>query len=358
MEDIDLLGKFDCDIELYKSLAQSMNSLVSALISSSNILPHSISYRVKERSSLARKIQKKDKYSLIEQITDIVGLRIITHYSDEVDRVAEIIENEFLIDSENSIDKRSSLDPDRFGYLSLHYVVQLKPERCNLLEYKRFNDLKFEIQIRSILQHTWAEIEHDIGYKSKVEIPKPIRRKFSRLAGLLEVADDQFVQIRDDLDKYEKTIQETIQSNPENISIDAITVYEYINNSKQLKDLDNKVVKLASLQLNVLEKRDSARYMAGRLVKYLQDFGIDSISRLDKELLENESLILKRARDIRGNNEFASRGISIIYLHQVLMAKFLNKEENINLLNKMGMSSPREREACADYLSNFINQSM
>ncbi|TMP86926.1 hypothetical protein CWC05_10640 [Pseudoalteromonas ruthenica] len=349
MEREKLLEEYESNIDLFRELATSMDSLVNILLSSSAIKPHSVTCRVKERSSLAKKIDKKDKYQDISEVTDIVGLRIISNYSDEVDEIAKIIESEFCIDSSNSIDKRAALDPDRFGYLSLHYVVSLKPERSCLVEYRRFKEIKFEIQIRSILQHTWAEIEHDIGYKSKIEVPKPIRRKFSRLAGLLELADDQFVQIRDDLNEYEKTVQTTIKTTPEKIGIDTISIYEYANNSGVVKEIDMDVAKLANLKLKPLDKDDASRH-----VKYLQFFGVESISDLENELSKNKEYILKRAQDIEGDNQTVSSGISIFYLHQILAAKTLDRTEILGFLNKMSLSLEEDRESFAEYLSNLI----
>ncbi|TMR94372.1 GTP pyrophosphokinase [Nonomuraea basaltis] len=112
------------------------------------------------------------------------------------------------------MDKRKALDPDRFGYLSLHYVASLDTRRAELAEYKRFANNGFEIQIRSILQHAWAEIEHDLGYKSRLGVPSTTRRRFSRLAGLLELADAEFVSIRDELRLYEKRVESDLANQP------------------------------------------------------------------------------------------------------------------------------------------------
>ena len=62
--------------------------------------------------------------------------------------------------------------------------------------YGELNNLWFEIQIKTILQHSWAEIEHDLGYKTEFEVPRNIRRSFSKAASLLETVDDIFSDIR------------------------------------------------------------------------------------------------------------------------------------------------------------------
>jgi ppGpp synthetase/RelA/SpoT-type nucleotidyltranferase len=181
----------------FSALAPLAADLVGRLLTEEGIRVHSISRRVKDKESVQRKLASKaDRYSNVKSLTDLLGLRIITYFPDEVDVVASVIEREFAIDRENSVDKRAILDPDRFGYLSLHYIASLDSQRASLTEYKRFAGLKFELQIRSILQHAWAEINHSLGYKSEAVLPKELRRRFFRLAGLLELADDQFLELK------------------------------------------------------------------------------------------------------------------------------------------------------------------
>lgn len=345
----EILNEYDQKIHLNREFSQSMVALVSALISSSSIQAHSITSRVKDKESLSKKIKKKDKYTALNQLTDIVGLRVITNYSDEVDTIAAIIEREFQVDEENSIDKRATLDPDRFGYLSLHYVISLNSNRGDLIEYQRFSELKFEIQIRSILQHTWAEIEHDIGYKTKIEIPKKIRRQFSRLAGLLEIADDQFINIREDLKKYEKEVQENITKSPEFVEIDAVSILEFIITNVLVQDLDKTIAEECGFKIQEVDKS-----IASRHIKYLKYFGIESISQLAEEIEKNKNNILLRVADIKKEGdemgETASRGLSIFYLHQVLAAKMNNIKQVREFLDVMGMAHISEREGFSEYL--------
>lgn len=64
--------------------------------------------------------------------------------------------------------------------------------------HPELNRIRFEVQMRSILQHAWANMNHDTGYKSGVEIPRVYMRNMSRLAGMLELVDDEFSRIRRD----------------------------------------------------------------------------------------------------------------------------------------------------------------
>lgn len=199
------MNNFDSDYESIASRLQGfklyVDSLIQTLLEIENIQFHSVTSRIKSKASVRQKLQRPDKRRELNDLTDMFGVRIITYFQDEVDLVARLIEREFIVDTENSVDKRSLLDSDRFGYLSLHYILQLNPERSTLPENRAYKDIRFELQIRSILQHAWAEIEHDTGYKSASGAPHAVRRRFSRLAGLLELADDEFLAIREDLAK-------------------------------------------------------------------------------------------------------------------------------------------------------------
>ena len=130
-----------------------------------------------------------------------IDLRIVTFYTDDVDKVAAIISQLFDIDWANSVDKRKLHDLNSFGYNSLHYICSLHG-----------GSFPFEIQIRTALQHTWSAIEHDIGYKGAVKLPPQYRRQFSRLAGMLELADDEFSRLRTTMTEYRRQIQTLVKS--------------------------------------------------------------------------------------------------------------------------------------------------
>lgn len=196
----EIIEKYEAQYSFYQAFTEKMKSLVEVILHKQNISIHSIVSRTKTKDSLQNKVMNAgEKYDRLEKITDLAGIRIITYYEDQIDQVANFIRQEFCVDEENSVDKRKMLAPDRFGYLSLHLIVKLPLERAQLPEYKQFKECKVEIQIRSILQHAWAEIEHDLEYKNQANVTDETRRHFSRLAGLLEFADLEFEKIRDQI---------------------------------------------------------------------------------------------------------------------------------------------------------------
>ena len=132
----------------------------------------------------------------LEQITDKAAIRIITFFPRTVQEIDQMLREEFSV-LEHMDKGESLLEEERFGYQSVHYLVSLNKVRTSLPEYQRFTDAIVEVQVRTILQHAWAEIEHDIQYKSSATIPRDIKRRFMSLAGLLEIADREFQAIQD-----------------------------------------------------------------------------------------------------------------------------------------------------------------
>ena len=169
-------------------------------------------FRVKTEESLAGKLERKGaKYKSIYDITDLVGLRVITFYTDEVDKVAAIAKRVFDIDWRESVDKRKLHQLDSFGYNSLHYICRLRSQESGDGN-QELGDIRFELQMRTALQHVWSTIEHDTGYKGDVKIPREYKRQFSRLAGMLELVDDEFSRLRLVLTDYRRQVQTLVKS--------------------------------------------------------------------------------------------------------------------------------------------------
>lgn len=314
----EILEDFKLKKDLLKKYSAKVEGLIGELLIDKSIPTHQISVRVKEYDSLAKKLDKKaGKYLTLNEVTDIVGIRIIVYLENEVDFVAAVIDKEFIIDKENSIDKRKS-KVDSFGYKSLHYVVSLNEQRCKLTEYKRFKDLKAEIQIRSVLQHAWAEIEHDLGYKGANEIPEQHKRTFHRIAAQLETADLEFVRLKKDLDDYEQILPKDIVAKPEEVLIDKASLKSYLDKSVLVADIDQKIATAIGGQTH--SNFDISEFI---LTKYGY-FKVNTIKDLNDLLKEHADNIVAFAKFFIKSSVDVPQGISVYYLFYTLL---LNKPD-------------------------------
>ena len=214
-----ILQEYKDNLPRFREVEAQVRDSLKRTLADAGLLVAAIESRVKGYDSLAGKLELKGhKYNSLADLTDILGLRVITFYIDDVDKVASAVERLFTVDWENSVDKRKIHDIDSFGYLSLHYI-------CSIPDFP----YRFEIQMRTLLQHAWANMDHDTGYKSGVEIPKRYMRNMSRLAGMLELVDEEFSKIRIELTDYRRRVQALVRSgNLDEVPIDGDTFRSYL----------------------------------------------------------------------------------------------------------------------------------
>jgi len=246
-----LLEEYRSQLPLFKELQQVVNQKMSDLIKQSGVEVNSIETRIKTEASLAGKLERKGhKYSSLMDITDILGTRIITFYNEDVDRIASIAEKLFDIDWPNSVDKRKMHEFDSFGYNSLHYICRLPEKLYRSTVHPELNEIRFELQMRTALQHVWSAIQHDIGYKSEIETPLEYHRSLSRLAGILELADDEFSRIRTSVSDYRRRAQALVQSGQlEEVELNGDTFRSYLA-MKPFDKLNRKIAAITQAELH------------------------------------------------------------------------------------------------------------
>ena len=266
-----LLEDYDKAYPVLEQMQREMTSKLKDTLDEAGILVASLESRIKTRKSLAGKLELKGaKYHEIGDVTDLLGLRVITFYSDDVDKVASAVERLFEVDWDNSVDKRIIHEIDSFGYLSLHYI-------CKDAGYP----FRFEIQMRTLLQHAWANMNHDTGYKSGVEIPARYRRSMSRLAGMLELIDDEFSRIRIELTDYRRRVQALVKSgNLDDAPLDGDTFRSYL----ELNPFRRLNGKIASVNQAEIQDVSLMPYLA--VFKNLGFKTLGDIDRLIKEYTE------------------------------------------------------------------------
>ena len=265
---------------VYSLLQQVVITKLKELVHQANIELNSIEYRIKTIESLAGKLQKKGyKYQSILDITDIFGARIIAFYNEEVDRIASMAETLFDIDWSNSIDKRKMHEFDSFGYNSLHYICRLPKDLYYDEQHPEINEIPFELQMRTALQHVWSAIQHDIGYKSEIEMPMEYHRNLSRLAGLLELADNEFSRIRTDSSDYRRRIQNLVLNGKlEEVALDGDTFRSY----SELHPFDKLNKKIAAITTAELQYDSPMSFLP--LLRY---FRLNTLRDVEQMISEN-----------------------------------------------------------------------
>ena len=244
-----IMQEYHDNLPRFREVEQEVKEKLKRTLADAGLLVAAIESRVKAADSLAGKLELKGhKYNSLADLTDILGLRIITFYIDDVDKVASAVERLFTIDWENTVDKRKIHEIDSFGYLSLHYI-------CSVPGFP----YRFEIQMRTLLQHAWANMDHDTGYKSGVEIPKRYLRNMSRLAGMLELVDDEFSKIRIELTDYRRRVQALVRSgNLDEVPVDGDTFRSYL----ELGPFDQLNKRIASMNQAEIQEVPLMPYLA------------------------------------------------------------------------------------------------
>ena len=285
---LDLKGQMI--LEEYRELLPVFSRLKSLVLEKlgeclqrAGLIVSSLDARVKQEASLAGKLELKgQKYKSIDDLTDILGARVITFYSDEVDKIAAMVGDLFEIDWENSIDKRKMHDIHSFGYSSLHYICRVPKSLFDDPAFPELNEIRFEVQMRTALQHVWSVLDHDTGYKSGFEVPREYLRNINRLAGMLELADEQFCAIRTGINNYRRHVQSLVHSGKfDEVALDGDSYGNYL----ELRPFDALNNRIASINQAEIHETSLTGYL--KLFMFLGFKTLGDIERMIKENSED-----------------------------------------------------------------------
>lgn len=132
-------------------------------------------------------------------------------------------------------------------------------------------------QPRSILQHAWSEIQHDLGHKSRATLPALVRRRFTRLAGLIELADQEFGDVREQLIRY-GVLRECIGGigdAADAIRLDKPALRAFIRDSRRVRRADREIARRLGSKLGRL-------WVSNTDVDELRDLNLQSIDAIDR----------------------------------------------------------------------------
>lgn len=195
---------YDANQDNLRDALVSLTTLMKSMLQSvPDVSISNVSGRVKDRDECVKKFSRKYRtaletagtpYTIREKLTDLIGLRVVCLYEDEVDRIKEAVRGEFdVIDVTDKIAQVEGTEAS-FGYKGLHLDLRLNAVRKDMKEYRAYADFPFELQIRTVVQDSWSIIDHKIKYKKS--IPNDLKRRINTLAALFELADHEFLAIR------------------------------------------------------------------------------------------------------------------------------------------------------------------
>jgi putative GTP pyrophosphokinase len=183
------------------SVVESVRELLSQ---ATDLEVSKVEGRVKDVEECIRKFRRKYRAALEERntpyqiqhwITDLVGVRVVCLYEDELEKVARLVQSRY--DVIEVTDKVSAVEGTEaeFGYKGLHLDLRLNAQQSARPEQAAYAQWPFELQIRTIIQDSWSVLDHKIKYKKS--IPGQLKRRINVLSALFELADREFLQIRD-----------------------------------------------------------------------------------------------------------------------------------------------------------------
>jgi putative GTP pyrophosphokinase len=223
----------------YERLKDNIRSVLEQMMIENDIPTFAVESRLKDETSFANKVSRKGYSNPFDQIEDICGIRVICYYQEDIVRICEILKIEFDILSEEN--KQEMLNHDQFGYSSFHYIVKLKDSWLNHPSARGLSGLKAEIQIRTMLMHSWSAISHKLLYKNDSDVEPQFKRKLNRLSALIELADEQFNSIKNEKEKFQYEISRSeshFDSSVELSSDSLIAIHEHYFKSRSLDEED------------------------------------------------------------------------------------------------------------------------
>lgn len=206
---------------------KSFRNLIHLLLSNTtDITSPKVNSRLKDRNEAIDKFnlkyrktleEKEVDYNIRDHITDLIGVRVICLYESDIEKVVSVLKDNFqtleITDKTNQLLKQKN----QFGYKGVHLDLCLTSERKKLPEYQGIESFKFEVQVRSIVQDAWSEIDHKLKYKKSLS--EKLQRRVINLAALFEMADREFDSIKEETIKEfeEKTKQDNLDSIAKNV---------------------------------------------------------------------------------------------------------------------------------------------
>jgi putative GTP pyrophosphokinase len=253
--------------------------------------PPTLKIRIKEFDSYYKKYLRLLKSGVAEpQITDLMGIRVICPFIEDLTRAETLIKEHFnVIETE----QKGHYTFKEFGYESIHLLIKI-PADITQERGQTICDVA-EIQIRTILQDAWAEVEHELVYKAEFSpFDMPMKRKLAAVNASLSLADIIFQEIRG----YQKQLNHQLERRRE-------TFYQKIEESTDallFSDIDRQKID---------QKQETAHLHKG--ISSIDDLLLDALYAHNKNQFEDAIALYSQILDLKPEK---SAVCSLIYKHR------------------------------------------
>ena len=300
-----ILNEYYQTLDVYKKLENDVKQIITNLLDENHIKISNMTLRIKSEQALKHKVMVKNKYDHLNEITDILGCRIVTLFESDVEKIFEALKETF--DIVEIVDKRKKhrVNQIEFGYTSLHLVVQFTESRCELIEYRKYKGIQFEIQLRTVLQHAWAEVEHGLGYKSFYEPPMEIKRSLNRLAATLEILDEEFEFIRESIERYQSSMEKEEKVLKTDINKDSLIAY--MNTSPVINEIVSSIADTCGYRIVKYPELISQQ----KVVTKLNFHGYQYINEINDAIIKYKDTIIAIGEQISQKINYDARNLNL-----------------------------------------------
>jgi ppGpp synthetase/RelA/SpoT-type nucleotidyltranferase len=326
----NLNSEYDERAFIYGRISTYMKVELTSLLWSKQIPFLTIDSRIKTLDSFIEKVDRKGYLNPFYQMEDFCGFRIICYYQSDMIKISCLINEEFEV--LESFNKEDSMKENEFGYRSYHIIAKIPKGRSPLIIEDSFSEYKFEIQIRTVLMHAWAEIQHKLAYKNEDQIAPSMRKEFAFLSAKLEESDYQFERLKNESEQIQKDFKDKVEkqgiSKEEKFNLDSFRVLlesMFPNRKEDLNGISKLLEQIREAKLDVSE--------AIKLYKKAEDYILNN--------LEVDSTFFTRSGVIRTalnllNDEFWNNYLKTVDM--IKYAKWVQEKEQQRKILKQNTS--------------------
>lgn len=239
MSQLELKTQYLDGLSRFERLRTSVLAQIGELLGANDLaLGVPIESRVKTWASIEEKFERKAiKMADIRELHDLVGIRVILLFRNDLDTAIGLIGKTFEVLSSEDAGER--LGDSQFGYQSRHIIVKIPRGWLEVPIFASLDDLCVELQVRTLAQHIWAAASHKLQYKNEESVPPPIRRAINRASALLETVDLEFDRVLDARRQYVQSSSErTEPAAPLNVDSLALLLSEELPSQNKKSEED------------------------------------------------------------------------------------------------------------------------